>query len=193
LTCLFFAVLLAPLFASSGCAPVHAYWPFQTEPLPPDAPFARGAWVLTASAARSYARRDIENLTTAAFGVGWYALDGIGLNFEAIGNVFDNPRPPEPFGGGMNLILRIHLLRAGRVTIYGDGGAGLAFADSSVPPVGTRFNFTEQIGMGASFLLFDKVHFITGLRYFHLSNAGLGDRNPGVDAWSVNTGLMYEF
>ena len=45
-----------------------------------------------------------------------------------------------------------------------------------------RFNFTLQLGAGLDMAITSRWHVSAGYRFYHLSNAGTGEINPGLDA-----------
>ncbi|MGA2230872.1 MAG: acyloxyacyl hydrolase [Tepidisphaeraceae bacterium] len=99
------------------------------------------------------------------------------------------------FAGGITLLARYHFLEIGRLSLFADGGAGALLADNRVPPDGTNFNFTPQVGLGLTWRINDRLDLIGGSRFFHLSNAGIdGDKNPSINgAIEGYAGLMWRF
>lgn len=61
-------------------------------------------------------------------------------------------------------------IRAGRIVLHGGG----LYSTEPLPLRGTRWNFLARASVRLTERLF--------LRYDHLSNAGLGDANPSVNA-----------
>ena len=54
----------------------------------------------------------------------------------------------------------------------------------------TRFNFTAQLGGGVQFLTSSRRTALDlGYKYHHISNANLGDRNPGLDSHMLFVGV----
>jgi len=54
----------------------------------------------------------------------------------------------------------------------------------------TRFNFTAQLGGGVQFFTSDRrTAFDLGYKYHHISNANLGDSNPGLDSHMLFVGV----
>ncbi|HEX2972784.1 MAG TPA: acyloxyacyl hydrolase, partial [Tepidisphaeraceae bacterium] len=98
-------------------------------------------------------------------------------------------------GAGFSLLLRWHFLKVDRFSLYAEGSAGLVELDTDFPYGGTRFNFVERAGLGATYELMDDLHLMGGVRWFHLSNADLdgAERNPAFDALEYYGGLMFTF
>jgi len=70
------------------------------------------------------------------------------------------------------------------------GGAILGSGDP-VPEGTSRFNFLTNGGVGLQFLRSGRPSVILGLRYQHISNAGIAQRNPGINSLYFFTGLAW--
>jgi|KBSSwiStaDraftv2_1062776.scaffolds.fasta_scaffold00015_200 hypothetical protein len=66
---------------------------------------------------------------------------------------------------------------------------GPFYALARTPESGTRFNFLTQFGGGVVLPLGETWHPSVGLRWVHISNAGLGDHNPDWDFQSIAFGV----
>jgi hypothetical protein len=161
-----------------------------------DAPFAfeRGTFTLAIYPAFELSGgRDRSNLASATVGVGYYVLENVALNLELSG-YHVNQAGPDANAGGLQLLMRHHLWVRERFSLFADVGGGIFRADERVPRGGTHFNFTFRSGVGVTWELAERVHLLSGLRYFHLSNAarrGLS-RNPSVNGAEVYVGLLFE-
>ena len=99
------------------------------------------------------------------------------------------------------LLLRWHFLidendrQQPRWSVYADAGGGLMYAGSDVPFQGSHFNFTPQFGFGASLLINEAsdTRLLTGVRWFHISNANVFDANDGVDSLMLYAGINFPF
>ena len=69
--------------------------------------------------------------------------------------------------------------------------ADVGLAEAEVPEGGTHFNYMPKIGGGATIKLRDDLHFIGGVRFFHLSNGNLHgrDENPSQDGVQYFAGV----
>ncbi|HEY7165626.1 MAG TPA: acyloxyacyl hydrolase, partial [Candidatus Binatia bacterium] len=67
----------------------------------------------------------------------------------------------------------------------------LYFTDDVPVPDSSRFNFTPEVGVGVQFFLTPKQAVTVGYKYFHISNAGTGDRNPGLDNNVIYAGYSF--
>jgi hypothetical protein len=101
----------------------------------------------------------------------------------------------------MALLFRWHFMidenspRSPRWSLYADMGGGLLYAGTDVPLDGSHFNFTPQAGIGASFLISEAsdARLMTGVRWYHISNANVFDANDGVDSPMLYAGLNLPF
>lgn len=59
---------------------------------------------------------------------------------------------------------------------YFEAGSGLLWTNLEVPELGTRFNFSSQVGAG-----FEIFPYRFGYRFRHVSNAGISERNLGLE------------
>lgn len=73
-----------------------------------------------------------------------------------------------------------------RVLPWVQGGGGLIWTNHKFPPNGARgtsvWNFTPQFGVGMHYFVRPKQSIIFAANAVHISNASLGDSNPGVNA-----------
>ena len=87
--------------------------------------------------------------------------------------------------------MRSHWIRGENWSLYVDGGAGIIFTTGDVPEAGSSFNFTPQIGGGASFAIGGNQRIMTGLRWYHISNADTFESNPGLDTVFGYVGINF--
>jgi hypothetical protein len=94
---------------------------------------------------------------------------------------------------GIVPVFRCRVLDRGRTTMFVEFGGGYSWADTTVPPRGTRFNFLTATSVGVTRRLSAQSHLVLGARWLHLSNASREgrDRNPDIEAiggfvgWSI--------
>tara|TARA_Y100001933_G_scaffold48276_1_gene46766 strand:- start:190 stop:882 length:693 start_codon:yes stop_codon:yes gene_type:complete len=99
----------------------------------------------------------------------------------------------DAFGVGLDLLFQWHFIQRDTWSIYADGGVGLLGTSKNVPIGGSEFNFTPQAGIGATFDVGNNNRWIVGVRWHHISNAGLYSDNPGRDSVYVYTGITLPF
>jgi hypothetical protein len=128
----------------------------------------------------------------AAFGASYYFRDNMSLGLELVGYGISQPGP-EAFAGGPQIVFRHHLVNTRDTSFFLDLTAAFAEANERVPGEGTRFNFVEQFGMGVTRDLSGNAHLLAGVRYYHLSNAGIEgqERNPSNNGIVGYVGLLF--
>lgn len=135
---------------------------------------------------------DKGEMYAAHTGFSWYFLEDMGLNLEAIAGYVDPERDDSGVVGGLDLTFRWHFHKHNDLTIYIDGGAGFQQASTNFPS-DNHFNFRTLFGFGASYRLGDGAVLIGGVRYVHISNAGITKGNDGLDGAMVYLGLSFPF
>jgi lipid A 3-O-deacylase len=105
---------------------------------------------------------------------------------------------PYKTGGAYNgvsvtpILLRWDLAGGRRIMPFAQGGGGLIWTNHKFPPVGplpapghqgtSVWNFTPQFGVGFQYFLKPRRSITFNANAMHISNASLGDANPGVNA-----------
>ncbi len=96
------------------------------------------------------------------------------------------------YGAGITpLLLRYHFTRRQRLVPFLEAGAGILATTEQVPEATSRFNFTPQAGVGLQFVTASGPAWTLGIRYHHTSNAGIAQRNPGVNAIVFHAGISW--
>lgn len=72
-----------------------------------------------------------------------------------------------------------------------EGGEGVVYTDLRKQDLGTRIQFTSQIGGGLEFDVAPGMSFGLQLRYRHMSNAGMASSNPGINTVYGLVGLTF--
>lgn len=98
------------------------------------------------------------------------------------------------------VILRWNLRSGHRLLPWVQGAGGLIWTNHKFPPVGpypvpnrlgtSVFNFTPQFGVGVHYFVKPRQSIFISANAVHISNASLGDDNPGVNA-SVQLSIGY--
>lgn len=162
----------------------------------PAAAFPKGTWDIQAagSFAWEFYPYDHEKIATGSAGVGYYLADNFAASLTVpVSHVRQYTQDATMVG--LDFTLRYHFLQQDRFTLFGDLTGGLAQATHIVPPGGTYFNFTADLGMGATWRLSDQFYLVGGFHYFHLSNAAIRgiNRNPDLNAAQPYLGVMFRF
>jgi lipid A 3-O-deacylase len=99
-----------------------------------------------------------------------------------------------PFGAtaaGGSLLFKYNLVTLGPWVPYLDAGAGLLWSD--LPPAlnyGSPFNFVLQVGSGFQYFVAANYALTLGVRFHHISNAGTGERNVGLNGILAYIGIV---
>jgi|SRR5579871_7000338 len=110
-----------------------------------------------------------------------YAVDAVPATL-----VFQNSNT---FGTGIDpVVLKWDFERHGRWAPYFEINGGTLFTTDEVPPGTSNVNFTSGGVLGVQFF---GHHWnpTVGIRYMHISNAGLSVRNPGINTVQAMVGL----
>lgn len=94
------------------------------------------------------------------------------------------------YGVGLNpLNLKWNFAARGRIAPYLELSGGALFTTAKVPPHTSEVNFTPSAAFGTYFLSGQRYTWSLEARYLHISNAGLGDLNPGLNTFEVRLGF----
>ena len=113
--------------------------------------------------------------------------------FEPVGAHFFQPFSATLLGGSG--VLRYNFLAFGPVVPYWDFGAGMAWTDLAprIPEESTPFEFLLETGPGLQIFLTETLAIGGAVRLHHISNAGIGDRNTGINAVLGTIGFSIYF
>ena len=102
-------------------------------------------------------------------------------------------RPQTVYGGGLSPVgLKWDFARRGRWEPYVQWTGGGVFTTENVPPGRTQnFNFTTGLGPGVMIHTRQNQAISVGVRFWHLSNAGLGYDNPSFNTIQVVLGYHW--
>ncbi len=93
------------------------------------------------------------------------------------------------YGAGFDpLGLKWDFVRRGRLSPYLELTGGTLFSGKNIPTYTNTVNFTPSAAFGTH-ILGQKYNWNVELRYLHISNAGLGMYNPGLNTVQVRLGL----
>lgn len=93
------------------------------------------------------------------------------------------------YGWGFTpLGLKWDFLRHGRFSPYLELGGGTVFSNHNVPTYTNTVNFTPSAAFGTH-ILGEKYNWSVEVRYLHISSAGLGMYNPGLNTVEVRLGV----
>src|SRR5438105_10072797 len=104
----------------------------------------------------------------------------------------------KPFGAsaaGGSLLFKYNFLSFGRWMPYWDVGLGMLWTDLAprIQEQNTQFNFVLETGPGVQYFVSRTVAWGAGVRLHHISNAGSGERNLGLNSVLAYTGISFFF
>jgi lipid A 3-O-deacylase len=104
---------------------------------------------------------------------------------------FTQPFSAEAAGG--TLVFKYNLLSFGRWMPFWDAGAGMLWTNLAprIAEQSTPLNVIFETGPGVQYFMTTQTTLTFGIRYSHISNAGTGDRNIGLNAVLPYAGLSW--
>lgn len=98
------------------------------------------------------------------------------------------------YSGGLTALLAYHPATGTRVVPFLEGGAGVLLStprsrDPASQFHASQFNFTLQIGAGIRYFVGERAALSLEYRFHHISDAGLTERNPGLNSDFVLIGF----
>jgi hypothetical protein len=102
------------------------------------------------------------------------------------------PPAKNAYAEGFNpLDLKWNFTHSARVVPYLELGGGVLFSNHAVPVNSSHVNFLTHTTLGFQFFNNQRRAFTTGIRYEHISNAGLTVPNPGINTVQFQVGLNW--
>jgi len=111
------------------------------------------------------------------------------LLFEPLYAHYFKPFAASAAGG--SLVLKYNFLSFGRWMPYWDVGLGMLWTNLAprIPEQSTPFNFVLELGPGLHYFATERVALTIGVRFHHISNGNIGDRNLGLNAVLAYAGI----
>ncbi len=127
---------------------------------------------------------------TDPLGKSWWQ-GNIELLLEPVFARFTKPYAAEAAGG--SFVLKYNFLSFGRWMPFWDAGAGMIWTNLAprIPEQSTQFEFVLETGPGVHYFVTDRITWTMGVRYHHISNANLGDRNTGINGVLPYVGVSF--
>lgn len=96
------------------------------------------------------------------------------------------------YGAGFTpFLMQWNIATGTRVTPFLNAGGGILLTSEKFPQETSHFNFTPQGGVGAYIFTSSTRAWVLGVRFHHISNAGLTRHNPGHNALYVHGGISW--
>jgi len=125
-------------------------------------------------------------------GYGYFLLNRLSLNIDMFSSYIRSGIDNNGVGIGMDLILRKHFCKShdNMMSFYIDAGSGLQ--QQSTNYSGYRhFNFRLMTGIGGSLRFLNRMRLLGGIRYLHISDAGIKGGGGGFDGFMFYTGAEF--
>lgn len=141
---------------------------------------------------------DVSNKHVAIYGVtagvGYYFWQNMAIMLDVSGYGY-NQGHTDGAATGATLGLRHHLFSVGKSSVFVDCSGGVIEASNNLPAGGTHLNNTIEAGLGVASPIRDNMYLLTGVRFFHISNARSegADRNPSINGIQGVIGVMWKF
>lgn len=136
--------------------------------------------------------KDNTSIFGPEIGVRKFVFDDIAVGISAAAHLAASDED-DVFAGSLSATGRHHLIDWQSGTFFIDGSVGVFEGADDIPSDGTRFNFMSRAGIGVTLRLNERLHFVGGGRYWHLSNAQFegASKNPKIDGIELHTGLLW--
>ena len=157
--------------------------------------YLQGSDVLTSvSSNRSavYALPRVGVVATPEVGSGFYA-GNLELLLEPLYAHYLEPFTATAAGG--SVLFKYNFLGFGRWMPFWDLGLGMLWTNLAprIPEQSTQFNFVLESGPGVQYFATERIALTLGVRFHHISNAQLGDRNKGLNSTLGYAGVSLFF
>jgi lipid A 3-O-deacylase len=102
-------------------------------------------------------------------------------------------KPFSASAAGGSFLFKYNFLAFGRWMPFWDLGLGMLWTDLAprIPEQSTPFNFVLESGPGLQYFATESIALTMGVRFHHISNARLGDRNRGLNATLGYVGVSF--
>lgn len=95
---------------------------------------------------------------------------------------------------GTSFFFKMGLLpQSSKFQPYAKIGMGMVYMSQHTREQGTQFNFIDQAALGMHYFFRKNTAFTLEGRFRHLSNAGIGGPNSGINTYFVLTGISCQF
>jgi hypothetical protein len=99
--------------------------------------------------------------------------------------------PKRGIAGGIAPVVRYNFLTGSRVIPFLQAGAGVIALDADLRRQADGLNFILQSGVGLHFFLSQSTALTGEWRFHHISNAGIHDRNAGINSSLFMLGVTF--
>jgi len=127
-------------------------------------------------------------------GYGYFFMDDFSVNIDVLGSYIHSGIDDNGVAAGLDAIFRGHPFKGhdNLWSLYLELGAGLQQQSTNFAG-NRRFNFRLLGGGGATFRVTKNARLMTGIRYLHISDAGIEGGGGGFDGLQFYAGSMFPF
>jgi hypothetical protein len=127
-------------------------------------------------------------------GYGYFFMDDFSVNIDVLGSYIHSGIDDNGVAVGLDVIFRRHPIKGhdNLWSLYLELGAGLQQQSTNFAG-NRRFNFRLLGGGGATFRVTKNARLMTGIRYLHISDAGIEGGGGGFDGLQFYVGSMFPF
>jgi hypothetical protein len=127
-------------------------------------------------------------------GYGYFLRDYLSINIDVLGAYIRSGIDDNGVAAGFDVIFRRHFswVNDDLWSVYLDLGGGLQQQSTNFAG-NRRFNFRVMGGGGGTLRVTDHIRMIGGIRYLHISDAGIEGGGGGFDGFMFYGGAMFPF
>jgi lipid A 3-O-deacylase len=140
-------------------------------------------------------------LALATINAGWVLSDvvmkhtPIQGNWEVLAEGFGGLQvnTPSAYMVGLDGFIRYNFITGTRLVPFLEGGVGGLDTDIRRPDLGSDFQFSEKVGLGAHYFITEHVAATAEVRFMHISKANIDTPNHGLNTFPILLGVSYYF
>jgi hypothetical protein len=127
-------------------------------------------------------------------GYGYFFMDDFSVNVDVLGSYIRSDIDDDGAAIGLDLIFRRHQFKShdNQWSLFIEAGSGLQQQSTNFAG-NRRFNFRILGGGGATFRVAENARLMAGMRYLHISDAGIEGGGGGFDGLQFYAGSMFPF
>ncbi len=156
--------------------------------------FHKGTWKLYPYASAIGGDHGKGEMYALHIGFGYFFQDSLSVNIDILGARIRSGIDDNGIAAGLDILFRKHFYKShdNLWSIYFDTGGGLQ--QQSTDFSGSRhFNFRLMGGFGGTLKILNHIRIISGVRYLHISDAGIKGGGGGFDGFMFYSGGAVPF
>jgi len=156
--------------------------------------FLKGTWKLYPYASAIGGDHGKGEMHALHIGFGYFFQDSLSVSIDILGARIRSGIDDNGVAAGLDILFRKHFCKNHDTlwSIYFDTGGGLQQQSTNFS--GSRhFNFRLMGGFGGTLKIFNHIRIISGVRYLHISDAGIRGGGGGFDGFMFYSGGAFPF